>query len=531
MNTQCRKRNPRPSGHKSSLFNHALVDDVDNASGHEIEANQNKNKYNTCLKLLSVLTMPIEGIFFFGLLMGFTNLVEIYKELGVYESACDLNDVLAPNDNATYQGFPDENGIVNCNERDFYFSTASTLGVVAMSIFTFPLGVILDNYGCFLSRSLCAILLSIGFLFLMFTEDVNWFLFPGSVFLNAGSYALLVTNLPLADLFPNATALIVIAGQMVFQASSSIPRLWAVVYESGVDLKYIMLFNLTMTLVIWLRSLFLMPLTWVDPELAPFYNSPFYRGTVNPLGDAKSKNLEKHESVSKDEQSNQPVMKYVWTPEFILLMVWASFGNMDITFISFNWSKFARIVAGDDDYLELVDLFGGYLWTAAVFSGLCAILIDGLSTKCFSNRSLMEGKSITIILVIVFDNIAGIVVHILQLLNTYESAYAVIFIYNLYRGLFYSAVAVYIKCNFPVECFGTLIGVAYIAMGIFSLLNIGLTEVLTAYDVAGFNAIAIASGIALLLTLSFPILAIFNKRSDSKSCSEKNDGKEKIEEL
>ena len=108
-------------------------------------------------------------------------------------------------------------------------------------------------------------MLSIGLLFLMFTVDINGFLFPGSIFLNAGSYALLVTNLPLAELFPNATALIVIAGQMVFQASSSIPRLWAVVYESGVDLKYIILFNLAMTLVIWLRSIFLMPLTWVDP--------------------------------------------------------------------------------------------------------------------------------------------------------------------------------------------------------------------------------------------------------------------------
>ena len=95
--------------------------------------------------------MPMEGIFFFGLLMGFTNLVEIYKLLGVYESACDLNDVLAPND-TTNQDAPDANEIVNCNERDFYFSTASTLGLVAMCIFTFPLGVILDKYGCFLSR-------------------------------------------------------------------------------------------------------------------------------------------------------------------------------------------------------------------------------------------------------------------------------------------------------------------------------------------------------------------------------------------
>ena len=264
-----------------------------------------------------------------------------------------------------------------------------------------------------------------------------------------------------------------------------------------------------------------------EKDIAPFYNSPFHRGTINPLGDARAKEQTKKESESKG--NSQSVAQYVWTPEFILLMIWASFGNMDICFISFNWNKFARIVSGDDDYLELVDLFGGYLWTAAVFSGLCAVLIDGLSKKCFANRSLMEGKSIIIILVIVFDNIAGIVVHILQLLNTYESAYTLIFIYNLYRGLFYSAIAVYIKCNFPVDCFGTLIGVTYIAMGIFSLLNIGLTEVLTAYDVDGFNGIAIASGLALLLTMSFPILAMFNKRS--KIPEKENNDKEEVQEL
>ena len=127
-------------------------------------------------------------------------------------------------------------------------------------------------------------MLSIGLLFLMFTVDINWFLFPGSIFLNAGSYALLVTNLPLAELFPNATALIVIAGQMVFQASSSVPRLWAVVYESGVDLKYIILFNLAMTFVIWLRSFFLMPLTWVDPGKGSliFLNGHVLNRFVNP---------------------------------------------------------------------------------------------------------------------------------------------------------------------------------------------------------------------------------------------------------
>ena len=41
------------------------------------------------LKLIAVLSMPLEGIFFFGILIGWPNLAELYKESGVYESVCD----------------------------------------------------------------------------------------------------------------------------------------------------------------------------------------------------------------------------------------------------------------------------------------------------------------------------------------------------------------------------------------------------------------------------------------------------------
>ena len=113
-------------------------------------------------------------------------------------------------------------------------------------------------------------------------------------------------------------------------------------------------------------------------------------------------------------------------------------------------------------------------------------------------------------------NILGIIVHILQLLKTYEAAIALIFIYNAYRGLLYSTAAVYIKCNFPARCFGTLMGVFRISIGVFSLINIGLTEILTTYDVEGFNWIAIAFGVLVALTISFPILAIYNKRKPAE---------------
>ena len=201
---------------------------------------------------------------------------------------------------------------------------------------------------------------------------------------------------------------------------------------------------------------------------------------------------------------------YIWSVEFVMFLIWVSIGNLDIIFISFNWNKFARIVAGDDHYLPLVDAFGTYLWTAAIFSGICGLVIDAFSGKI--NRPLLEGKAVIVTGIFLFDNITGIVTHILQYMKTYEAAYALIFIYNLYRGLLYSTAAVYIKCNFPVSLFGTLMGAFRIVMGLSSLINIGLSQVVTLYDVEGFTAIVVTFIILVLATTSFPILAMYNKR-------------------
>ena len=53
-----------------------------------------------------------------------------------------------------------------------------------------------------------------------------------------------------------------------------------------------------MTLSIWIRSFFLMPLTWVQSEIPPFYISPFFRQTLNSMPDAKSKEVQRKESMT-----------------------------------------------------------------------------------------------------------------------------------------------------------------------------------------------------------------------------------------
>mgnify|MGYP000245766621 CR=1 FL=1 len=73
-----------------------------------VEANESKICW---ANVLALVTMPLEGIFFFGIIMGWPNLAEIYKDLGVYQNVCDSS-------NATTV----INGTVNCPERDVIFT-------------------------------------------------------------------------------------------------------------------------------------------------------------------------------------------------------------------------------------------------------------------------------------------------------------------------------------------------------------------------------------------------------------------------
>ena len=75
-------------------------------------------------------------------------------------------------------------------------------------------------------------------------------------------------------------------------------RLWAIMFDSGIEFKSIVIFNLIMTLTIWIRSFFLMPLTWMQSEIPPFYISPFSRQTLNSMPDAKSKEVQRKESMT-----------------------------------------------------------------------------------------------------------------------------------------------------------------------------------------------------------------------------------------
>ena len=302
--------------------------------------------------------------------------------------------------------------------------------------------------------------MSIGLLLLMFAVEVNWFIYPGVIFLASGSFALLVTNQALSQLFPKGTAFILAFGQCIFQFSNSIFRLWGLLHANGVPYKTIVAINLCFSLVQWVRSFFFMPLAWVDTKIAPFYQSPFYRRSLWPKADIESKGA--HQNIRTMVLESTSPWKIVASIEFVLFLVWAALGNLDSIYIIFTWSQFSRYVQYET-YTELVDLFGGLLWTGAIYSVVAGLITDFISLRMKS--PIMEGKVVICGWLVIVQIVSGLIMHGMQYHKSKESALGVVIIFNCYRALLYSLSTVYIRCNHSIHVFGRLNGVLRITMG------------------------------------------------------------------
>ena len=189
---------------------------------------------------------------------------------------------------------------------------------------------------------------------------------------------------------------------------------------------------------------------------------------------------------------------------FCLLL---SMVRLTVFFDPFIKPQFSQIIL--NDYVELVDYFGNLLWTSAFWSVFIGFITDWAATKI--NKPLIDAKIIIVHLSILVGNLCNLITFGLQWRKTIEMARSAAFFYNVYRSLLYTLAAVYLRCQYPSQVFGTLMGFSRIVMGLSSVINIGLVEVLTAHSVYGYMYIILILGILQLVTLSFPLYSLYIK--------------------
>ena len=99
------------------------------------------------INFVSIATVLLEGIFLFGIAMGIPNLVNLFRESGVYSHLCEKYG------NITETG---------CQEQTVMFNKLSTLAGVAMNASAVLVGILYDRFGTFVARVFTTLLVTFG---------------------------------------------------------------------------------------------------------------------------------------------------------------------------------------------------------------------------------------------------------------------------------------------------------------------------------------------------------------------------------
>ena len=93
-------------------------------------------------------------------------------------------------------------------------------------------------------------------------------------------------------------------------------------FDADVRFKLIVGLNLAMTVIPWLRTIFLMPVQKVDPNSPPFYTSPYYKWIRSKKQNSIQTGLqygptpvERFATSEKSVSNGQPKL-YLWSLKF-----------------------------------------------------------------------------------------------------------------------------------------------------------------------------------------------------------------------
>jgi len=162
-----------------------------------------------------------------------------------------------------------------------------------------------------------------------------------------------------------------------------------------------------------MRTLFLFPVKRFELGMnvldASFLGKRFKKS-------AKIENVEiqNTEDAEKEEIKKDSAWVFFKDVNFVVMIIWIVFANLNVLFCTFTWNAYTREVAGNN-YQKHVDSFGNFAWTASIFAisvGLCS---DGL-TKVYSSKPAAFGKILGVFIFVILNLIIGVIFGALQVL-------------------------------------------------------------------------------------------------------------------
>ncbi|XP_041641565.1 solute carrier family 43 member 3-like [Cheilinus undulatus] len=210
---------------------------------------------------LTLLSGLLESLFFSGMAYGWASLVFVLKVDGYFAGYC--TNATRDSDHAAY---------TDCTGQDEQFSLVMCIALIINTIIRFPIGCVFDRFGTTVTRVISIFLFTTATLFITLSNaEMSLLLYPAISCLIISGTILHTTNAQVGNLFHFYRSTIITVYNGAFDSSAAVFLVIKLLHERGVSLFVSFLFVTSCSIILLLRTLFLMPRGHIPYPLPEIY--------------------------------------------------------------------------------------------------------------------------------------------------------------------------------------------------------------------------------------------------------------------
>jgi len=423
---------------------------------------------------ISVVTAVLETLIFAGIGFGWGSISAVFREEGYFSSEC-VN--ITANNNAT-----EASGFHQCIYQENNLIAVFTLANSCQKALCFPMGFVLDWLGTFLTRIIAVLFFTAGTVTVaLSSSETSYLLYPATCFYMVGGLTLLLTVMPMGNLYPSRKSMIITALNGAFGSSSITFLVAKFAYDSGASVHVIFYFLTVLTALIWARTLFLMPFGNIPLHIPDNYKLGVislcqWGSKIHPEMEFAENGKVDHPARIEHESPASAISSFLdclRTVSFWLNVFHLCILALRVDLLVSQSGPWLQSVAGDDvrQFNTYVNAFGIIQFFAVIIAPFNGILIDRL-VKFYKKKlepEIAEQRALSISLFI--TSFLGIIFSISSCIETPVFVYISFALQVILRCFLYGGSASFLSFFYPQQHFGKLVGFTYLMAGTLSLIQ------------------------------------------------------------
>ena len=436
-------------------------------------------------RFLYVIFATVETILFGGIFFGWSVMVFIMKDEGVFENLCPVEisseqetlPIKKVSVNST------EFSRQNCMARDDMFSLVFSVDSSLLYICIAIQGLFNFKFGTRKTRILAHVQFICGALMIGFTSiGLPWLIFPGLLLIGISGYFHMLTNIQFSYLFPRNSVIVVGILNGAIDSSGGVPQIVKLGYEAGISRQISFFIIIAVYLISFINTFLFLPKMFIN---IPFDDTQREKKkeigvftTVVLNNTTKNNTSPKHSSVDTVKKPKVSLKTFVLSTNYITHVIWFSMLILRYLFYinTFNLNLEQMFEQNKDQVSHYTSAFSYFLMTSCLISPLAGFLYAKSKQRYIKCESDLRRLLMPNILPMITTSLLCIITSVLVLLDLEWTLYVNFFMFAIFRAFFFTCATGYLTALYPPKYMSPLYGGMTLVAGTFALLQYALFQ-------------------------------------------------------